>query len=37
VYQKIGRDYMDVVVSPNAKVVVIGNPKNVLPVIFSGQ
>jgi prohibitin 1 len=28
---------MEIAKSPNAKVVVIGNPKNGLPVIFSGQ
>jgi regulator of protease activity HflC (stomatin/prohibitin superfamily) len=28
---------LEIAKSPNAKVVVIGNPKNGLPVIFSGQ
>ena len=28
---------IEIAKSPNAKVVVIGNPKNGLPVIFSGQ
>ncbi len=28
---------MEIAKSPNAKVVVIGNTKNGLPVIFSGQ
>ena len=31
------RSQIGIAKSPNAKVVVIGNPKNALPAIFSGQ